>query len=387
MRRIKIISVANGLIFASLLVFAHPAIAGNWEGEKDPLVVAKAVADQELFGKVITSDSERPAFHVHHTSYWEDAVLMIGVCDLYDREKELGSPVPRYLDYLEKWADWNNRGLGLPVIHGDQVAAAQVYIWLYNRTGDPKYLKFAKPMVRLVLKGRDIDQLGTHYHRYWMRFWNDDLFMVPPFMAMLDATSGSRGLLSGKSGREIAVDYDRTYADVLRDPATGLFWHGRMSKGKYNWSRGDGWAAAGFTRVMKSMENDPAFQNDVAWQREILTAMFKTLKDNRNEVGTWNSDILNRAEYRVPETSGTVFFVYAMANGINEGWLSPDYLPVVRQAWNFLKLSVTADARLVRAQPAGVSPIGRDFSHNSEPFATGGFLMAAVEMSKLANIH
>jgi hypothetical protein len=92
---------------------------------------------------------------------------------------------------------------------------------------------------------------------------------------------------------------------------------------------------------------------------------------------------MDRKTYPAPESSGTAFFVYMMANMIKDGYLPDEYIPVVQKAWHFLKLSVTDQARLMRVQPVGNRPVEIDFEMNSESFGVGGFLLAATAMSRL----
>ena len=366
-----------------LLLPGQGAVGAGREDVNDPLAAAKAVADRELFGRVQSDDGERPAVAVHHDWLWEDATLMAGVFALYDRTVELGAPVPRYREYLEAWGAHDPGSV--PIVHGDQVCAGQTYVWLYERSGRTSdHLARTDPMIAFLVKARGKpSQWFTPYHDYWMRFWQDDVHMIAPFLAQRGRAAGSDGIPNGKDARQIAIEYCRAYADVLGDPATGLYWHNPRAKGLYHWSRGNGWVAVGYYKVMKALEEDTAYAEDAAWLQDQLIAMAPTLKDNRNAVGTWNADVLDREEYRAPETSGSAFFTYMIAGMINSGYLGDEYLPVAQKAWNFLRLSVTDEGELMRVQPAGRGPIQLDFEMNSETYGVGGFLLAAVEMSKM----
>lgn len=363
---------------------AGPASAGKWDNETDPMVIAKAAADYELFGRIVTDDRVRPDFEVHHDTLWEDATLMAGVFGLYDRLEEQGRPAERYLDYLEAYGE-RKLGTGLPVVHGDQICVGQTYIWLYERSGRTSdHLRKTNPLLPF-LGWYDFkpNQKGTGYNDYWMRFWQDDIHMVTPFLAMRGRAAGSKGMPGGKDGRELAMIYCRAYHDVLGDPATGLYWHNPKAVGDYHWGRGNGWVAAGFYKVMKILEEDPAYADDAEWLRERLAEMMATLKDNRNEVGTWCPDIGNCEEYGQPETSGSAFFTYVMASMIADGYLGDEYVPVVQKAWNFLRLSVGDDGFLMRVQPVGRGPIKDDFENKTETYGIGAFLLAATAMSRL----
>ena len=357
--------------------------AGPWDNA-DPLTVARAVADQELFGRVIAADTLRPKVKVHHDWNWLDSTLMSGVAGLYDRTSEVGQPVGRYLDYLSAWGAHDPGGYPIPILHGDLVCAGQTYIWLDQQSGKgSKHLAETDGMIDFILHSRSWGQRGTGYNNYWMRFWNDDIHMIPPFLAARGKAAGNQGIPNGKDGRTIAMEYARAYAEVLRDPSTGLFWHDRGTIGAYQWGRGNGWAAAGYLKVWEAIKDDPAYAMDAQWLIEQLVAMSRTLKDNRNVVGVWNADVRNRQVYTMPENSGSAFFIFVIARLANEGILPPEYWSVALKGWHFLKLSVTDTGELMRVQPVGTGPVVSDFETNSETYGIGAFLLAATEISRI----
>jgi len=375
------------LILAGCWILPGKISAGDWDNA-DPLAVAKRVADRELFGKVINGDTVRPrgsrGVKVHHDWYWRDATLMSGVAALYDRSEEVGHPVGRYLDYLSAWGRHDLGGFPIPIFHGDMVCAGQTYIWLYQRSGKiSDHLVETDGMIDFIFHSRSRGQRGTGYNDYWMRFWNDDIHMVPPFLARRGKAAGNQGIPNGKDGRTIAMEYCRAYADLLRDPSTGLFWHDQGAIGAYQWGRGNGWAAAGYLKVWEALKDDPAYAKDAQWLIAQLIPMAETLKNNRNPVGTWNADVLDRKIYKMPETSGSAFFIYMIARLANQGILPPEYWNVALKGWHFLKLSVTDTGELMRVQPVGTGPVVSDFETNSETYGVGAFLLAATEISRI----
>ncbi len=378
--------IAGMIALLSLpLSAALSAGAGERESGRGPLAVAVAAADHELFGEVIRDDRAMPAINVHHNLYWEDSTLMSGVAALYDRLSETGREVPRYMDYLEAWADRDPGGYPFWVFHGDAVCAGQTYIWLYERSGrTSKHLELTDGMIEFIVKGRKPAQRGTGYDDYWMRFWNDDLHMVPPFLARRGRAAGSKGIPNNKDARTIAMEYCRAYADILKDPETGLYWHDKRSIGEYQWGRGNGWVAAGYVKVLDVLKDEPSYEKDAKWLVDQLRQMAKTLKQNRNIVGTWNSDVLDLANYKMPENSGSAFFTYMLAYMINRGHLpEEEYLPVVQKAWHFLDLSVKDSGKVMRVQPVGRGPVKRDFENHSATYGVGGLLLAATQVSRM----
>jgi rhamnogalacturonyl hydrolase YesR len=103
----------------------------------------------------------------------------------------------------------------------------------------------------------------------------------------------------------------------------------------------------------------------------------------QGEDGLWRPSLLDPLEAPVPETSSTGFFCYAMAWGINRGFLDRrTYLPVVRKAWRGLAGSVRADGKLGWVQQIGAAPAKVTPEDNQE-YGSGAFLLAGSEVLKL----
>jgi rhamnogalacturonyl hydrolase YesR len=101
--------------------------------------------------------------------------------------------------------------------------------------------------------------------------------------------------------------------------------------------------------------------------------------------GLWRSGLLDPASYDLPEVSGSAFFTYAIAYGINEHILDgKQYLPVVQRAWTGMLTHVYADGRLGSIQPIDGAP-GKFKPSASYVYGVGGFLLAGSELDRLAH--
>jgi len=83
------------------------------------------------------------------------------------------------------------------------------------------------------------------------------------------------------------------------------------------------------------------------------------------------------------ETSGTSFFIYGIAYGINNGILDKkEYLPVVKKAWKSVTDEISKKGKVQWGQLVGDQPVNlsKDDSHE---YVTGTFLLAASEMYKM----
>jgi rhamnogalacturonyl hydrolase YesR len=101
--------------------------------------------------------------------------------------------------------------------------------------------------------------------------------------------------------------------------------------------------------------------------------------------GLWRPGLLDPVAHPARETSGSSFFTFGLAWGINRRWLDRARVePAVRRAWNALTDCVTAEGKLEHVQPIGAAPHGFD-PHSTEPFAVGAFLLAGSEVHRLAH--
>ena len=116
-----------------------------------------------------------------------------------------------------------------------------------------------------------------------------------------------------------------------------------------------------------------------------LRAMSESIARLQGTDGLWRPGLLDAADYPYPEVSGSAFFVYAMAWGIDHHLLSAkQYGPVVRRGWAGLVSHIYADGRLGCIQPVGAAP-GAYGPGASYVFGVGAFLLAGSEVDRWAS--
>ncbi len=100
--------------------------------------------------------------------------------------------------------------------------------------------------------------------------------------------------------------------------------------------------------------------------------------------GLWRASLLDPDSYPLKETSGSGFFTYALAWGVNQGLLDrAQFEPAVRKAWAALVGCVDADGKLTHVQPIGADP--KKFAEDStEVYGVGAFLLAGSEVYRMA---
>jgi len=99
--------------------------------------------------------------------------------------------------------------------------------------------------------------------------------------------------------------------------------------------------------------------------------------------GFWRSSLTQPNAFTDPETSGTAFFSFGIAWGINHGVLDrAKFLPVVTKSWAALGTAVSAEGRLGYVQAVGAAP-GPSTKDNTNDYATGAFLLTGEQLLKL----
>jgi unsaturated rhamnogalacturonyl hydrolase len=275
--------------------------------------------------------------------------------------------------------------LGPRATHADDQAIGYMYLKLYAQYLDLKMLEPTKAALDRILPMPDVCTESCppwHDAKTPMWWWCDALFMAPPVWAELAKTTGDKSYLD---------HMDRAWwvtSKLLFDPTEHLYFRDtsyldkREANGKkIFWSRGNGWVFAGLTEVLDAMPKDYPSRSKYV---EQFRQMAEKLKSIQNADGLWQPGLLGGSAYPLPEVSGSAFFVYGMAWGINRGILKrAEYLPVVRKGWAGLLTHVYADGRLGSIQPIGGGPDSYK-PQTSYVFGVGAFLMAGSEVRTLS---
>jgi rhamnogalacturonyl hydrolase YesR len=212
--------------------------------------------------------------------------------------------------------------------------------------------------------------------------WCDALFMAPPaWLKLWKATGDARYLEFANTNWWVTSDflYDTDEHLYWRD--SSIFPKREMNGAKVFWSRGNGWVMAGLVRVLELLPSDHPDRGRYVQQfREMAAAVLRAQQDD----GLWRSSLLDPASYPMKETSGSSFFCYALAWGVNEGVLDrKPYAAAALRAWDAVVGCLDPDGRLTHVQPVGYTPVKFDASH-TEPFGVGAFLLAGSEIHRMA---
>jgi unsaturated rhamnogalacturonyl hydrolase len=265
---------------------------------------------------------------------------------------------------------------GPRVPNADDGAIGQTYLDLYFRYHDPAMMAPIRERMDAVMALPDNPEKPL----WW---WCDALYMAPPVLAKLSRATGERKYLD-------FMDHEWWItSNLLYSPSNHLFFRDKSFLDKHEangspifWSRGNGWVFAALARVLAEMPREyPSRPKYVAQFKEMAEALAAL----QGTDGLWRPGLLDAGAYKLPENSGSAFYTYAFAYGINSGMLErAKYLPVVEKAWRGLLSHIYEDGRLGCIQPVGAAP-GDFTAASSYVFGTGAFLLAGSEVYRLAH--
>ena len=260
--------------------------------------------------------------------------------------------------------------------HADDQALGQAYLDLYAEHPSPERIAATRATLdRLVARPDEAKPV------WW---WCDALFMAPPVLVRMAKITGDHKYIDymnrqWKITSELLYDKDEhlysrddRFLDVEKQ-------HEANGK-KIFWSRGDGWVVAGLANVLEYLPvNDPSRPMYVAQFRDMLDKIASLQPAD----GLWRTGLLDAEAYKMPEVSGSAFFTFAMAYGINHGILDrAKYEPIVRKSWEAMVSRIYADGRLGSIQPIGAAP-DKFEPGSSYVYGVGGFLLAGSELDRM----
>jgi rhamnogalacturonyl hydrolase YesR len=293
----------------------------------------------------------------------------------------------KYRDAMLALGETNEWQLGRRMYDADDHAIGQTWAELYLLYRSPKMIaplreKFdailAQPSTATnMMFGKNENPKSREL---WA--WCDSLFMGPPAWVRAYAATGEEKYL------DFAVKNWWRTTDFLYDKDEHLFYRDnryftqKEANGKkVFWGRGNGWVIAGLVRTLQYL---PMNHPDRPRFEKLFKDMAAKILTCQQADGLWRASLLDPDSYPLKETSGSGFYTYALAWGVNQGLLDKaQFEPAVRKAWAALVSCVEADGKLTHVQPIGADP--KKFAEDStEVYGVGAFLLAGSEVYRMA---
>ncbi|NIJ39675.1 rhamnogalacturonyl hydrolase YesR [Sphingopyxis panaciterrae] len=366
------------LISASAAAPAEPVMPQP----ADILVETRRVADWQLAHRAAWDKMPAARPSVRNPRDWQQATFWVALTDLAERDIRYRDPVIE-LGRAEAWQ------LGKLAFHADDQLIAQAWEWA-ARNGAGDALAPSRAYFDNVLTNRRTNSLeftptrpGGGYSLCTERWcWCDALFMAPPTMLRIGIATGDP-----RYAAFVHAEWKAT-TDYLYDPGEDLYFRDsrffgqRDAKGrKLFWSRGNGWVMGGLVRVLQVLGDDDPQRPYYEGRFRKMAAKLVTLQ---KADGYWPASLLDQDPGTPPEASGTAFFTYAFAWGVDNGLLDRKvYEPAAVRGWTALGQAVQPDGMLGWVQQVGDRPDSVS-AHETQFYGTGAFILAGTAMYDLA---
>lgn len=325
-------------------------------------------------------------------------------------------PEPRYVTFTEKAigsfisSDGNIQGYKPAEYQLDALNPGKTVLALWLLTHDEKYKNAATLLVKqLATQPRTDDGGFWHKQRYTNQMWLDGLYMGAPFYAEYAKLFGEPAGAFEDVAKQFRLIDEHTY-----DAKSGLFYHGWDSLKTQPWAdpatgcssnfwgRAIGWYAMGIVDTLDYLPtNSPARPEMIAAFQKLCAGMVK-YQDPQSGVWYQVVDQGNRKGNYLEATASSMM-VYAMAKGVNHGYLPHDYVPAIEKGYRgIVKTFVFYDGNLQWSlvQCCSVAGLGgspsngmmRDGSFDyyiHEPIVkndlkgVGPFILAGIEMQTM----
>lgn len=394
-------------VLSSILAFADDSLPRKFNGAT-PLEWSRRLAKSEMSrrGETLFKDGSPAARWEYTSGLFAHALLALGE---RTGDKATADYAAKLVDSFIQ-ADGSIAGYQQADYNIDMITPGRAVLRLYEETGEAR-LKTALDELRgqLARQPKTSDGGFWHKQRYPFQMWLDGLYMGSPFLAGYGRVFHEPAAFDEVAKQILLMDHH------AYDPASGLFHHGWDEKRVQSWAdpetgrspnfwgRSNGWYAMA---IVDCLDDLPPTHRDEDAIREVLRRLADGVVRHQDpKSGLWWQvmDQGGRAGNYL-ESSASSMLVYALAKGINRGYLPRDrYLPAVLKGYEGLVrdfIRTDGDGRTGLTHVCEVAGLGsnsasgkpRDGSYAyyiSEPViendlkGVGPFILAGLEMQQL----
>jgi len=305
---------------------------------------------------------------------WERATWYTGVMAAWKTTHDRG-----FYDQALAWGRQHHWQVGTEADGANRLFCVETWLELYLQEQDRAMLQ---PAIQWLNTDAPNSPGGAKvwYLEHGLRY-ADSLYGAAA-LAMLWLATGDQKY------RRIMRDFFDDVTQELFDRESNLYYRDKRfinrqtaNGKKVFWSRGNGWVFAGIARLLDYLpKDDPQRTEYLSLFRKMAAELVKRQAGD----GLWRPNLDDPDDIPLPETSGTGFFCFGLAWGINQGVLDrAEYLPAVERAWVVLARNVSPEGKVLWGQLVDEQP-NMLKQENTHEYVTGAFLLAGSEVFRLA---
>jgi len=242
---------------------------------------------------------------------WEQGVAMQSLLESGDTELVI---IMAKDAVLRQSADGRLAMLGEEFALSDAAAPGEAVLWAARHTGDQNLMEGFRKMVDYVMNKAPRNKEGMIYHFTNLhQIWSDILYMLPPFLAAAGKYD--------EAIKQITGPYSYLWDDKKKLLSHMWDCDKNSFARKDCWGVGNGWAAAGISRVICALPNSMAEEKKrlIGYLNEIIKGSLSYIRED----GLFHNIVDNPASF--VETNLAQMLTYSIYRGIEGGWLERKY--------------------------------------------------------------
>ncbi len=291
---------------------ALPA-AGLTAGSSTSLLAGCSGTDKEglTFNELGLVDKVKMAMLTMQRATWEQGVAMQALLELGETELVILMAKDAV---LRQSKDGRLAMLGEEFALSDAASPGEAVFWAAKQTGDPLLERGYEKLLDYVLHKAPRTKEGIIYHFTNLpQIWSDIIYMLPPFLAAagqfeeaLKQIDGARACLWNPDKKLLSHMWDCEKKVLVR---------------KECWGVGNGWSAAGITRVIRALPAGMSAERTklTGYVREIIDGCLAHIRDD----GLFHNIVDDPRSF--VETNLAQMLAYSIYRGIKGGWLVERY--------------------------------------------------------------
>jgi unsaturated rhamnogalacturonyl hydrolase len=340
---------------------------------------------------------------------YEDGVIYKGLEEVYNNTKD-----DRYWKYiqdnLELFVDENGniRKYRKEDYNIDYVNNGKALLYIYQKTGEEKFKKAADD-IRDQLRTHPRTSEGGLWHKqiYPFQMWLDGIYMGSPFYAEYAKLFNEPDAFDDVAKQVLLIEKH------LKDPQTGLYYHGWDEKREQQWAdpktglspefwgRAMGWYIMAIVDILDYMPVNHSKRQDMIRILEDMIQALEAVQDPSS--GVWYQ-VLDKGgqEGNYLEASASCMIVYSIAKAVRLGYIDAAYNRIVQKGYAGIIsefIEVDGDGMVNLLHNCAMAGLGRYYPEQpyrdgtyeyyisepvvpNDPKGVGAFLLAAAEAER-----
>ena len=263
-----------------------------------------------------------------------DGCMILALLEIYQTTGE-----EKYYEFANAFIDHRVRedgsisGYSVDEYNLDNVNAGKTLFALYDINGKEKYRR-AIDLIYSQVQTQPRTAEGNFWHKkiYPNQVWLDGMYMAQPFYMEYETR------FNGKKNYEDIFGQFHNVIEHMRDPETGLYYHGydasrtvfwcdkETGLSQNFWLRALGWYSMASLDTLDKCEVCRECEEEYEYLKQAFVDLTDSMLKLQDESGLWYQlPALGGKEPNYLETSGSAIMAYSLLKGVRLGFLPENY--------------------------------------------------------------